>query len=742
MTRDLFADLNEAQREAVRCVEGPLLIFAGAGTGKTRVITHRIAHLIYDIGIPAEHILAVTFTNKAAEEMRSRLAGLSEGTGDPEAAQRVFFSTFHRFCAWLLRNHGESLGVKRHFTIYDDADTTLLIKQILKSMDLDPSLYRPAVISALIDRAKNELRGPADVESSADGPVQEKGAKIFMEYERRLRENGVLDFSDLLVFSVRLLQTSESLRKHFQERFAFIHVDEYQDTNTAQYTLLRLLAEHRNLCVVGDDDQAIYSWRGADIRNILSFEKDFPNARVVTLQQNYRSSQAILDLAYRVIQNNRERADKRLMTTRTGGDAPMLYTAADGYDEASFVAMRARDLSAETPYSDMAIFYRTAAQSRRIEEEMMARGIPYVVVSGVGFYERREVKDLLAYLRILVNPADDAAFSRILNVPKRGIGDTTAAALAEAAKSAGIPQTELLSRLDQSTVSAAVRKKLVDLADLLVVLRKLAAELAIEELLRRIVSMTNYFDYLEKSDPAGFEERAANVQELYTVAQEFTRRSTDPSGALVSFLEEMSLLTDADRADSSADRISLMTLHAAKGLEFSAVFLIGMEEGTLPHASSFESEAELEEERRLCYVGMTRAKDRLFLSHAYSRKIYGESFDDIRPSRFLDEAGLEIPEQFSVIDTGRRFGSRHRPDEGPRRRVDDASANRVVRVPLDEDTAAFGVTPGDRVQHPVFGAGILLRITGRAEEATALVNFERAGRKRLKLAYAKLTRVD
>lgn len=729
----VLSGLNPAQREAVMCVDGPLLIFAGAGTGKTRVITHRIAHLIYDIGIPAENILAVTFTNKASAEMRERLAGLAGGVGNPESASRVFFATFHRFCAWLLRRHGESVGVRKRFTIYDTADSLHVIKQILKSMSLESSLYKPSSIAAIIDRAKNDLRGPADVASAADGPVEEKAAHIFAEYERRLRSAGALDFTDLLVYTVNLLRSSEPVRKHLQEKFTYILVDEYQDTNLAQYTILRHLAAHGNICVVGDDDQAIYSWRGADIRNILSFEKDFPNAHVVKLEQNYRSTQGILDLAYNVIRNNRERADKRLTTTLGRGDPPTVYAAADGYDEAAFVAARIQERLTHCSYSEMAILFRMAAQSRLIEEELLARGIPYVVVSGVGFYERREVKDLLAYLRVISNPADDSAFGRILNVPKRGIGDTTAAALAEAAKKEGVPQVEMLDRLQ---TSASAKKRMSELAGLLRELREDAKSRPVEELLRRIVSATQYFDFLEKSDPAGFEERAANVQELYTVAQEFARRQEKGEATLDLFIEEMSLLTDMDRMDSSAERVSLMTLHAAKGLEYSTVFVIGLEEGSLPHSSAFESNAELEEERRLCYVGITRAKESLFLSHAYSRRIYGETFDDIRPSRFLEEAGVFEDAAIQVVhaEQGRsafRSGRvRSRPAE------DDS----VDRVPLDDDTAAFGVLPGDRIVHPHFGEGLLIRITGRADDATAIVRFDRVGRKRLKLAHAKLSK--
>lgn len=729
-----MADLNPAQREAVMCVDGPLLIFAGAGTGKTRVITHRIAHLIYDIGIPAENILAVTFTNKASEEMRSRLTSLAQGAGDPAAAGRVFFSTFHKFCAWLLRRHGEPVGVEKHFTIYDDADSTHVIRQILKSMNLESSIYRPGAICAIIDRAKNDLRGPADIAASADGPVEEKAAKIFEEYERRLRAANALDFTDLLVFAVKLLQTSEPLRKHLQEKFTYILVDEYQDTNLAQYTILRLLAAHNNICVVGDDDQAIYSWRGADIRNILSFEKDFPNAHVVKLEHNYRSTQGILDLAYQIIRNNRERADKRLVTSHGRGEPPVVYAAADGYDEAAFVAARVQELVARYSYSEMAVFFRMAAQSRLVEEELLARGIPYVVVSGVGFYERREVKDLIAYLRVLANPADDTAFARILNVPKRGIGDTTASALAEQAKAAGVPQAELLNRLQEVDLSPAVKKRLTEVAALLKDLHEEAKTRSVEEMLRRIVAVTNYFDYLEKTDPAEFEERAANVQELYTVAQEFARRNEEGAATLEAFIEEMSLLTDLDRLDPAAERVSLMTLHAAKGLEFSVAFLVGVEEGSLPHSSAFDSNSELEEERRLCYVGITRAKERLFLSHAYSRRIFGETYDDIRPSRFLEEAGIMDTAEFSVVESSSRYS------KPPRKSVAGGSDG-IERVPLDDDTAAFGVIPGDRITHPHFGAGLLLRISGHADDATAIVKFDRVGKKRLKLAHAKLTKL-
>ncbi|MBI4179859.1 UvrD-helicase domain-containing protein [bacterium] len=718
--------LNPAQIEAVNHTEGPLLIFAGAGTGKTRVITHRIARLIFEIGIPPEHILAVTFTNKAAGEMRDRLGRMC----GEAAANNVFFGTFHRFCAWILRRHGEAVGVKRHFTIYDQADSLHLVRQILKSMDRAQELYRPAAILSVIDRAKNGRRGPADVAAGADGPVEEMAAKIYVEYDRRLRESDALDFTDILVYAVKILETSAQVLRSLQERFQYIHVDEYQDTNAVQYALLKFLAaEHRNLCVVGDDDQAIYSWRGATIRNILSFKKDFPGAREIFLQENYRSTQGILDLAYSIIRHNRERADKRLVTEKGPGHAPLVFAAADGYDEAAFISRRILENLAETPYSEMAVFFRMAAQSRLIEEEFLARGIPYVVVSGVGFYERREVKDLLAYLRVIANPADDAAFLRILNVPKRGIGETSVAALAEHAKTAGIPVSETLNRLDALPVSAALRRRLSELAELLAALRTEAARSTLEEVLRQIVARTDYFNFLEKSDPAGFEDRAANVQELYTVAQEFARRTPEADATVQMFIEEMSLLTDLDRMDPSADRVSLMTLHAAKGLEFSTVFMIGLEEGSLPHASSFESDAEMEEERRLCYVGITRAKSRLFLSHAFSRRIYGETRDDIRPSRFLDEAGLIDAGDISFIDTHGRG----------RRNVEDAKPDLIERVPLDEETAAFGVEPGGRVRHPLFGEGLLLRISGRGEDAMATVRFDRAGKKRLKLAYAKLS---
>src|SRR5437870_4262213 len=636
--------LNPEQRAAVTHGEGPLLILAGAGSGKTRVLTHRIAYLIRDLGVPARKILAVTFTNKAAKEMRSRLQKL---VGDAALAD-LTAGTFHAFCARLLRRDGPEVGLDRGFAIYDTADQRALLRQAMGDAGVSERLFSPGAVGAVISGAKNELRGPADLENEARGQLERLAATVWRRYEALLKENNAVDFDDLLVLPCRLFETSDRALEKWQDRYRHILVDEYQDTNRAQYVLLRYLAgSHQNLAVVGDDDQSVFSWRGADVRNILDFERDYPNAKVVKLEQNYRSTQRILDAAHSVVRNNGARKEKKLWTDRQGGTDVVVMQAYDESHEAELVAREIERLQREGEAHgtrDVAVLYRTNAQSRAIEDTFRAFGLAYQIVGGVSFYQRREVKDTLAYLRLIRNPQDAFALARVLNTPPRGLGDKTRAALLATAREHEMSVGDALAKAEIITsIPKRQQEALAAFGKVMAKLRGAAEQLALPRLLDEVTALTGYEAYLKDGTEEG-EERWANVQELRTLAEEFITLPQDEQ--LPSFLEQIALVSDVDEYQDAKPSATLITMHAVKGLEFPIVFMTGMEEGVFPHARAIESgsEAELEAERRLCYVGITRAKDRCYLTWARRRTLFGHTNMN-PPSRFLRELptqGVEL----------------------------------------------------------------------------------------------------
>ncbi|MBM4362666.1 MAG: UvrD-helicase domain-containing protein, partial [Deltaproteobacteria bacterium] len=623
MSDPILDPLNPAQRAAVTHGEGPLLILAGAGSGKTRVLTHRVAFLIRDLGVSPAGILALTFTNKAAREMRSRLERLVGAEG----LAQLTAGTFHAFCARVLRRDGPEIGLDRGFAIYDDADQRALLRQAMADAGVSEKLFPPGAIAAVISAAKNDLHGPADLAANATSPIARVAATVWRGYAAGLRENNAVDFDDLLLDVVRLLQTSDRALERWQDRYRHILVDEYQDTNKAQYEILRFLAgRHQNLAVVGDDDQSVFSWRGADVRNILDFERDFHAATVVKLERNYRSTKPILDAAHAVVRNNAARKEKKLWTDREGGAAVVVLEAHDEHREAEMVAREIerlrREGEAKGP-SDIAILYRTNAQSRAIEDVLRRFELAYQIVGGVSFYQRREVKDVLAYLRLLRNPHDSVALDRVLNVPPRGLGDKTRAQLAAYAKDTGRSLMEALVDADGiAAVSGRQRATLQSFGRLIEALRIELPLADLPDIVDKVIHATGYDAYLRDGTDDG-EERLENVLEIRSKAEEYAQLPRDEQ--LPTFLAEVALVADADEYVEARPAATLITLHAVKGLEFPIVFLTGMEEGIFPHARSLEDESRLEEERRLCYVGITRAMDRCYLSWARSRTLFGRT---------------------------------------------------------------------------------------------------------------------
>jgi len=631
----LLESLNPSQLDAVEHTEGPLLILAGAGSGKTRVLTHRVAYLI-DQGLAApEEVLAITFTNKAAREMKDRVALLV----GPDS-RRMWVSTFHAFCARILRAHAEKLGYKREFTIYDGADQVRLVKRCIVELGKDPKRFNPRSFQAQISSAKNVLMAPDDFLRNTEGYIAENVAEVYDLCQKRLYENNAMDFDDLIMQTVALLELFPEVRERYQTRFKYIHVDEYQDTNHAQYRLVNILAAgHRNLCVVGDDDQSVYSWRGADIRNILDFERDYPEAKVVKLEQNYRSTQTILDAANAVVANNASRKPKALWTAGGEGERIRVFAGSDEYAEARFVVSEVeRLIEREASPRDISVFYRTNAQSRALEDVLVREGVPYQVVGGVRFYERAEVKDAMAYLSVISNPDDSVSLERIINVPKRGLGNTSVAKLQDYARRNGISLYGALAEAEAVGLTGAAKKACRGVRDLFEGLRVAAREVPPAELIGAVLDESGYRQELEAEDTVEAESRLENLEELINAAREYERVEPDPK--LEGFLQEQALYSDQDSLTSEGGSVTLMTLHNAKGLEFGHVFVVGMEEGTFPHARSLD-EHNLEEERRLAYVGITRARETLTLTHAKLRSSWGER-EYRMPSRFLSE----IPDEY------------------------------------------------------------------------------------------------
>ena len=755
MVSDPILDpLNPQQREAVTHKDGPLLILAGAGSGKTRVLTHRVAFLIRE-GVPAKQILAVTFTNKAAREMRDRLERLV----GKEKLGELTVGTFHAFCARLLRHDGPAVGIDRGFTIYDEGDQRALMRQAMHDAGVSEKLFSPGAIGGAISGAKNEMKGPADMLASPRSQLERVAAQVWPRYEALLRENNALDYDDLLLFAVRLFATSDRALEKWQERYQYLLVDEYQDTNRAQYEVLRYLAGlRRNLAVVGDDDQSVFSWRGADVRNILDFERDYPNAKVVKLEQNYRSTQRILDAAWSVVRNNSARKDKKLWTERVGGPDVVVMQAYDERHEAELVAREIERLQRQGEVKsarDVAVLYRTNAQSRPIEDVFRSFGLAYQVVGGVSFYQRREVKDVLAYLRLLRTPQDSVALARVLNVPPRGVGDKTRTTLLQFAQAQGITAAEALLRAEEiAEIQIRQRGTLVAFGRLLARLRADAVERELPQLIDEVVGATGYATYLKDGTDEG-EERYANVQELRSLAEEFVALPLDEQ--LPAFLEQVALVSDQDEWKEATPAATLITMHAVKGLEFPIVFMTGMEEGVFPHMRAIESqqESELEEERRLAYVGITRAMDRSYLTFTRHRMLFGRTNEN-PPSRFLRELPTEGVEHRGTIETEERdqwadldWGvGRARYEERKEARRDTAlaglsgawigSADRGPRKPAPPSETRFRA--GDHVKHPSLGEGVVVSSTLRSDDEEVTVAFPDRGVKRLMASFAKLAK--
>jgi len=704
--------------------DGPLLIFAGAGSGKTRVLTHRIAWLIQQGRAEPGEILAVTFTNKAAREMRSRVENLLN-----LAAGAIWMGTFHAIGVRILRRDGSADGVDRHFVIYDEADRLSVVKRVMNELRLDEKRYPPGGMVALISRAKDEVISAEDQLKAASTHNEELAARIRLRYDAFLEQNHALDFDDLLMRTVWLFDRHPEVLEKYQKRFKYIMVDEYQDTNRAQYLMVRHLAsKHRNLAVVGDDDQSIYQFRGADVRNILSFEKDYPDAQIVKLEQNYRSTQVILDAAYHVIKANPNRADKRLWTDRPGGPKVVVAQTYDEQEEAQAVAREALRLVAEGDYrlGDIAVLYRTNAQSRALEEVLLRRGVPYRLIGGLRFYERREVKDVLAYLRLVANPQDTLSFSRVINVPRRKLGEKSLAQLGYWADAHNLSPWDSLGRLDEITeLTSAARGALADFRDLLLEVRAASLERRLVDVIDLLLLRSAYERYVKEGSPEG-DERWGNVLELRGLASEYD--GLPPGEGLQAFLEDVALMSDVDTMDDRAQGMTLITLHMVKGLEFPVVFMLGMEEGLFPHSRSLDSPAGLEEERRLAYVGMTRAKDRLYLFHAFRRHLWGSANLNL-PSRFLKDIPPSLVDGSAGIPQGV-------PEAGmaPARLVEAARPSAPVEL-------VQRYQPGDQVEHRSWGRGSVLKSTMTRTDEEIIVKFDRVGMKILAVSLAPIVKL-
>lgn len=731
----IFDTLNDRQCEAVKHTEGPLLITAGAGSGKTKVLTCRIAHLL-ELGVAPYRILAITFTNKAAKEMKERVTNLVGAQADS-----IWLSTFHSFCAKLLRFEIDGFhGYTRNFTIYDSSDQLVLVKDCLKKLNLDDKQFTPRSVLGTISSAKNVLMDAKAFAAKASDFYEQKVADVYALYQEKLRENNAVDFDDLLFLAVRLLQENEEVREKYQSRFQYILVDEYQDTNHAQYALTKILAARwRNICVVGDADQSIYAWRGADIRNIIDFTRDYPDAASIKLEQNYRSTKTILHAANAVIDNNESRPKKTLWTENPTGNKIIHYQAQTEHDEADYIAgviYNRHEISHE-PYGDMAILFRTNAQSRVLEEKLMRYAIPYTMVGGTKFYDRKEIKDVLAYLRLLYNPEDSLSLTRIINVPKRNIGATTMEHVAAYAEAQGISLFEALSSTDEIPVTKRAKASLENFAAMIFDLLNDIEGKDVLSLIETVIKQTGYGDMLDKEaehDPQG-ESRKENVGEFLSVAKDYM--DSNPEGNLQDFLENVALVSDVDDFESSDSKVTLMTLHAAKGLEFPVVFLTGLDEGLFPHSRTLMDPAQVEEERRLAYVGITRAERRLYVTNAVTRTMYGR-ISAYMPSRFL----AEIPPQF--------MEDYHRKSAMPQSRTTAVPGKQRVSI-LTKPVASslpkkHAVTDtfakGDKVRHKIWGIGTVLDVIGEGPNMQMKIQFPTKGVRQVVVKYAPLEKVQ
>ncbi len=766
----LLQDLNPVQQKAVLETEGPLLVFAGAGSGKTRVLTYRIAYLIQEKGVPPWNIFAVTFTNKAADEMRERVERLLG-----KSAKGTWISTFHSACARILRQHIEPLGFQRNFVIYDEQDQERHLKASMKELDLDFRMFHPRAVQSKIESLKNEGITPEQYLPDPYNIFQKRVALVYQRYQEDLRRNNGLDFGDLLTFVMILFRRFPEVVRYYQEHCRYVMVDEFQDTNLIQYHLIqRIVEEHRNICVVGDDDQSIYRWRGAEVGNILNFEKDFPRAKVITLEQNYRSTQNILRAANSMVRKNRSRKEKALWTENPEGELITLYTAEDETDEARFVVQKIMEQCSPfsptessggsgRPFRDMAIFYRINAQSRPIEDELVKHQIPYTIVGGLKFYERKEIKDILAYLKLIANSSDGLSLKRIINVPSRGIGEKTIEKIESFSREKGIPLYEGIKQsLEENWLPAGVKVKIGEFVDLMEKLRDEGRTLSLSQLTLDLLAKTGYLPRLKEEGTDEAFSKIENIDELINVMTELEQGGEGNS--LESFLDKVSLVTDVDLYQDKGNRVSLMTLHCAKGLEFPFVFIVGMEEGLLPHYRRGDEIEDLEEERRLCYVGITRAKKRVFLSRAEKRSTFGVGRVNL-PSRFLEELPPELiqfeerqgrmgslfSQEPPVVDQGAEWPTHRSWDDHfqqAERKEEDLTQERVssgrqemVLGPLDETQPweeFFRLRVGMRVRHPKFGEGRVRSIEGMNADQKATIVFQSVGSKRLKVLYAQL----
>ncbi len=716
----LLDDLNPAQREAVTFGDGPMLVLAGAGSGKTRVIAYRVAWLIGTRGFSPRNLLAMTFTNKAAEEMARRVDDLLL----PVGLKSPLIATFHSTCVRMLRQHGKHIDLKPEFVIYDEDDRLALVKECMKEGELAERAFMPSAAVHRISYLKNHMVSVAEALRDARGPWEQKAALVYSRYDKRLRATGAVDFDDLLLLTVRLLEDVPEVLAWYRGLWRHVLVDEYQDTNRAQYRIIRLLTgEHRNICVVGDPDQSVYKFRGADLRNILDFEHDYPGTKIVRLEQNYRSTQRILTLASAVIAHNVQRKDKDLWTENPEGAKARLYRAWDEHEEANFVAQTVLGLRGEAvPWEGVAVFYRTNAQSRVLEDAFRRARIPYVIVGGVRFYERREIKDALAYVRLSLNPADDVAFRRAIQAPARGIGATTLARLDEVATR---DEKTLLAVAGDPPLDVRGKPRKV-LEDFAAMIRRLGGQreaLPPPAFIDLVLDASGYREALKQERSPEAETRLENLEELIAAAEEYA--NTQPEATIAGFLDSIALMSDVDEWQSGQGRVTMMTLHSAKGLEFPAVFVTGMEEGVFPHARSLNDPEELEEERRLCYVGLTRAKERLYLTWALHRRVHGYGVGE--PSRFL----REMPEgELQALN------ARAEPPPGMFR---DEVAHQAASATTDDD---LPMKVGARVRHTRWGEGMVVGVEKEGAEILVTVRFASVGRKRLSLQYAHLEEIE
>ena len=725
---DILATLNPAQREAVEAIKGPVLILAGPGSGKTKVITHRVAYLVKLCGVSPHHIMAVTFTNKAAREMRERLEQLLGQT-----AEALSLGTFHAICARILRREGKAIGLDSSFVIYDEDDQLSLMKQVLEELNLDPKQYAPRALRSAIGAAKSRLISPGGYAQRVSSYFEEIVHRVYQRYQQLLSQSRAVDFDDLLMKAVQLFQDHPRILNRYQSRYVHILVDEFQDTNIVQYMLMKqLTGKHRNLCVVGDPDQSIYSWRFADLRNILSFEKDYPEAKVVFLEQNYRSTKTILEVASDVISANVQRKPKELWTENEDGTPVTIIESYNAEEEAQSVVNEIEKLTVQEqlPLKDYAVMYRVNAQSRALEETFLRYGVPYKLIGGTRFYQRREVKDIIAYLKLIHNPQDNVSLTRIINVPARGIGPRTLSQLQSWTKAHDTSLFEALKQVshpDSVGTKQALSPRIVQaLAGFDALISELTAqshELSLSDLVNEILKHTRYREYI--LDKEGGEEKWENIMELRSVAGEYDE--LDPEEALTTFLEKVSLVSDIDELDEKADAVTLITLHQAKGLEFPAVFIVGLEEGILPHRKSFDDPEQMEEERRLCYVGITRAKKRLYLLRSYRRSLFG-GITANPPSRFLQDISPHL------------IRPRGLWEESPTP-VASLDFNRDSQ-PSPRPLGTLALKVGDHVRHSKFGPGIVMNCLPTRDDQELTVVFEEAGVKKLLASLAPLEKIE